>query len=395
MAEQVRRTAEIVSRETEIDIKELEKIARQECADGILSDFAFVYHNMDVDKDGNSVSPHYHFLLKYKNPTKYSSISNKYGVPENFISKIKSDSDGKGKWDGALAYLCHVNAPEKYQYDPSSVVASFDYVSKLQDIVSKMSGKGAKNQDQKELEEFLLKIDNEEFSRSDWMLRPEISKDLKRLKNWRSFVESAFDRVDSRYAANFQSDFDHLRNDFGLNGKKVIYLTGPGGIGKTQLAKSYCEKTLGVSCHVITSASDPLSEYRGEPAVVLDDFRPHSVSYVHYLALLDPHNLSAYITSRYKNKQMPALVVFLTSALSFNQFELSLRESYPQEDPRQIIRRFSELWRIFADSSSPSGYSVEVSLPSGFKFSPAAVWPYPASLLSERKPMPHFPAPNF
>lgn len=99
-----------------------------------IQDFCYIVHDKDTyteedeemnpaHKAGTLKPSHVHILLRFyeKYPQDSVFVAKWFGVPENFINKVK------GRWDYALLYQIHYNAVEKYQYDVSEVYASFDY----------------------------------------------------------------------------------------------------------------------------------------------------------------------------------------------------------------------------------------------------------------------------
>lgn len=81
-------------------------------------DWAFALHDQDVDADGNPKKPHYHWLGSFKNARSLLSISKACGIPANSIETVK-------KWKQSVRYLIHLDNPDKFQYHPLIVDASF------------------------------------------------------------------------------------------------------------------------------------------------------------------------------------------------------------------------------------------------------------------------------
>lgn len=74
------------------------------------SEWAYVFHDKDVDENGELKKPHYHIACRKSSPSTISVVSNQLRVPENYIQQISN-------WSSNLLYLLHRSAPEKYQYD--------------------------------------------------------------------------------------------------------------------------------------------------------------------------------------------------------------------------------------------------------------------------------------
>ena len=91
--------------------------------------WAYIVHNADDTR------PHYHIALHFGGASvdtaqvaKWFNLgfTDENGIEhsgENFINKIK------GRWTDVLLYLTHANDTQKYkhQYDPSEVIANFDF----------------------------------------------------------------------------------------------------------------------------------------------------------------------------------------------------------------------------------------------------------------------------
>lgn len=78
-------------------------------------------HNMDVYETGDHIGefkkPHYHFIVKFKNPRYISGVSIEFAIDERFIQFLDN-------WKNAARYLLHWGDPDKFQYDPVDLVGS-------------------------------------------------------------------------------------------------------------------------------------------------------------------------------------------------------------------------------------------------------------------------------
>lgn len=74
-------------------------------------------HNKDVNPDGNPKKTHYHIVLAWNGPTTFSNAKK---ICETFGGVIEPRVVGSLR--GICRYLCHLDNPEKAQYDPSDVV---------------------------------------------------------------------------------------------------------------------------------------------------------------------------------------------------------------------------------------------------------------------------------
>lgn len=93
--------------------------------------WAYILHDKDVDENGKQKEPHIHLVIELIDSRNFSTIGNYVGVPSQYVTSIKQKIK-RGKYyvsdvGGALAYLTHRNAPDRYQYDDSEVVAKPGY----------------------------------------------------------------------------------------------------------------------------------------------------------------------------------------------------------------------------------------------------------------------------
>lgn len=78
--------------------------------------YAYIKHQPEKDE----TKEHYHFILKLDNGTKKSTLSNKLGVPENYINEIIS-------LRMMNRYLTHIDDEDKIQYEIADVTISKPY----------------------------------------------------------------------------------------------------------------------------------------------------------------------------------------------------------------------------------------------------------------------------
>ncbi len=75
------------------------------------------FHNKDVNPDGIPKKPHYHVVLAWSGPTTYSNAKT---IMESFGGVIQPKVIGSLR--GVCRYLCHLDNPEKAQYNPEDVI---------------------------------------------------------------------------------------------------------------------------------------------------------------------------------------------------------------------------------------------------------------------------------
>ncbi len=114
------RSCEIVQQRGYLQQSNIDSVVRSYTQ---IQEYAYILHDKDLDEVGNLKPAHWHILLKLKSPLNVNTIANRFGVPAQYIGKIK------GKWQDGLKYLIHENASDKYQYAVDEVKSNFDWVS--------------------------------------------------------------------------------------------------------------------------------------------------------------------------------------------------------------------------------------------------------------------------
>lgn len=100
-----------------------QQILRDEQVPGVISPL----HDRDINPDGEKKKPHWHVLLTFsgvKTQSQVKEITKKLNAP---LPQACKDIRG------ACRYLCHMDNPEKAQYDTKDVVCigGFDFLSKI------------------------------------------------------------------------------------------------------------------------------------------------------------------------------------------------------------------------------------------------------------------------
>ena len=90
------------------------------------SKFAYIVHDADFDEFMDRKHSHIHFYYRVNTPRTLAWFSDYLSVPQNQLQAVKSDK-------AVLRYLCHLDSPDKAQYDVHKVVANFDYEKAILD----------------------------------------------------------------------------------------------------------------------------------------------------------------------------------------------------------------------------------------------------------------------
>ena len=281
-----------------------------------LKDWCIITHDKDLLPSGEPKPPHFHCVLTFSNAKTIKSIADCIGVPMQFVSKIKTTTKS------AKLYLVHRNNPEKYQYNPDEVKASFDYVDFVDDCPVKQKR-----------ENIAERIDKGE------------------IKQYNLYEHITIDEY-SRNFRYYQKCFEYRQNKLkGLNrNMECIFITGKSGTGKTSNAKLIAMKR-GYASYVSSGGKNPLDDYKGEECIILDDTRSSTWNLTDFLKLTDNHTDSL-VGCRYYNKSIAECkLLIVTSVKSIDEFY----ENATKEDnePRtQLFRRFPILIDMTFDTQT-------------------------------------------
>ena len=268
--------------------------------------WVYILHDHDVDENGDPKQPHIHAIILLAQSLKISTVANILGVKPNYIQFIghgnKNDNNGNSKRrradvGRALLYLTHRNAPHKYQYSDEDVVAKpgFDWKA--------------------------LRAKSEQAQAEQRSLS-QVYKDIEsgKIREYNLFGHISM----NTYIANksdIENAFAYRRGILRLSADRnidVIYICGEAGSGKTTYAKQFCEKR-GYSYCLSGSSRDPLQDYRGQDALILDDLRPDVFPLADLLKLLDNHSASS-ASARYHDRWLEVKLIIVTTILPIDKF---------------------------------------------------------------------------
>lgn len=309
-----------------------------------VKDYAFILHDKDTRSDGTLKEPHIHLMLRFKDSVPTTAILNKFN--NNGVSLSEQNLEKCKKWVSAIAYLVHDTQPDKYRYDDSEVVSNFDWQSDM--IENRHVIKNGR------LRDIIQCIDSgkiKQYNKTDFISSEEYAM-------WKTKIDNAFRH-------KFESDRrDFLKGDYDM---KVVYMSGPSGCGKTSLAKQAC-KNFGFEYCVSSGSNDPLQDYQGEEALIMDDFRPSDMRLSDLLKMTD-HNTRSSVPSRYYNKFLTCKMLIFTSTIPLIDFCKALSDTWG-EDVVQIRRRIKEYYdmdeqnvRVYHYNESLRDYKYYASFP--------------------------------
>lgn len=289
-----------------------------------LKSYAIITHDKDILPNGQPKPPHFHCVLTFSNAKTIKSIADAIGVEPQYVNKINTTTKS------AQLYLVHRNNPEKYQYSPEEVQASFDYVARVDDCPAKQKR-----------ESIAERIDSGE------------------IKPYNIYQYVTIDEY-SRNSRYYSKCFEYRQNKLkGMDRNMECYfITGQSGVGKTTYAKMVASQ-MGYQCYISSGGKNPLDNYAGEECIILDDTRSSTWNLTDFLKLTDNHTDSL-VGCRYYNKSIAECkLLIVTSIKTLDEFyENATKEG--NEEKTQLFRRFDMVISLTSDTLSISTYSPQL-----------------------------------
>ena len=304
-------------------------------SDPNIKSWAYIVHNKDTNEDGTPKEPHVHIVMELVESRQYSTVGGYVGVPAQYVcairQKVKAGKRMMSDIGGALAYLTHRNAPDRYQYDDSEVVAKpgFDWIA--------VRTKSEMQQAQwKSFQKVLHGIEDGSIRR--YNLYDHIT--MQMYLDHKTEFENAFAYREGLLKKNVNRNIE------------VIYIFGEASSGKTTLAKYLCEKR-GLSHCVSGSSRDPVQDYNGQDCLILDDLRPQTFDLSDLLKMLD-NNTSSSVNSRYHDRWLEVQCIIITTVLSIDEFFRSMLVT--GEPIAQLKRRCKTMIQLTQQTMSIYAY---------------------------------------
>ncbi|WP_277291040.1 Rep family protein [Streptococcus orisratti] len=284
------------------------------------TEWAFIHHDKDDTRD------HYHIFMKFKNPTYLSSIAEIFKDHEQFVQK----------WDGrsgnGYSYLIHHTdgSRDEYQYDPSEVIASFDFTRKIKEIEDKI--KKTKNLTSKDIKKYVKKYADDDISLHELrdkigdynFTQPKIQRHVKEIK----YLHDADEH--EKWLKNFEGQK-----------MEVWWIWGEGGVGKTRYARYLTRNDDAV---ILGTSNDYFQNYNGERVVIINDLRPNDFKFGDLLKLLDPYEHHKEAPRRYRNVSLNLEKVYITTPYSPYAFYKQCKIADRKHDSlKQLTRRIKSI----------------------------------------------------
>lgn len=312
---------------------------------------------------GAPKNDHVHVFLHFSNPTTLPKIAKAFNVSKQNVQLWKGATRGANVWGNAISYLTHrtLGAQNKYQYDPSSVHANFDYVGSL-DAITKDVEKAEKRLSKNVAKsEFYRLVDlYAQGTMSFRELNRQLSVDpsvMQVAARQRKFLEDLRARRDD---AEIELFFKVLKQP-----QRVVWLYGDTGCGKSLAAKYMAqhfarkrfpdESPIENSYQVLGSSTGTFERYSSAVhCIILDDFRPgKSFKKDDLLRIFEPNkDQPASMPARYHDRKLAAGMIIVTSNIDPAEFYYRSEEKWTAiNDELRQLRQSGEgdAW-IFRDS---------------------------------------------
>lgn len=289
----------------------------------VVKDYAYIIHDKDVNDKGVLKEPHIHLMLRFSDSVPTTAILAKLSgiCRAEHLQKCHS-------WSGAIGYLCHTNAPDKYHYDDTAVHSNFDWQT-LRDSVKKY--------DIKPIVDGIADGTIKQYNIYNYI-------DVYNYTQNKTTIDRAFE-----YRLKKMRGTDRTMN--------CVFISGKSGSGKTTYAKKLA-KSFGFECYISSTGKNPLDNYEGQECIILDDCRPSTFALADFLKLTDPYTDSL-VGCRYYNKSIAECkLLVVTSVLDLSEFYNGITEK-EKEPIVQLYRRFP--MRIVMDYDTVKIYQYDDS----------------------------------
>lgn len=276
-----------------------------------VKDFALIVHDKDVKEDNplERSEEHLHAFISFKQQKSLQYVSRLMSDEENRIDFFNRDTvPDKNERNGFL-YLLHKTkgSAHKHQYSIDELILppSSDLKKRIkkweknyQSFLSKTGNNKRRQVVKQHLENYAsLLIDYDELEQKLTSL--ELAQNSTLLKNINEL------RIKKKHD-------DYVKHER-YKDKKVIYIYGASGVGKSRLSKCIAHNFVdgNKDVYVTSSNRDPFQNYTDEKVIIIEEFRATTgIEENELFQLLDKTNSSFSAGARYRDKLlMPELVI--------------------------------------------------------------------------------------
>lgn len=297
-----------------------------------IDQYAFITHDKDINSDNIPVTPHIHLVLCFTQRVRITQIAKELDQPAQYFEIMtKRGNSLEASKNNAFAYLIHqtIQAKKqgKYQYEPSEVIANFDY------------------------EQLINTLKHSTFYAPKHVLADFNSGNITKLEALQRIKDSNSPRIPQYVSAiNKISDIrvkikqtkwitEHEKSKKPIT---IIWIYGSAGVGKTEFAKHIALKYSTDKTYDFTgSTRDIFQSINTSSSLIVDEIRPKDINFNDLLKITDPYNYRKFAPSRYHDKAIIADTIIFTSPFSpiqfFNKYKLDNKDSFKQLQRRLAI----------------------------------------------------------
>lgn len=300
------------------DENDIPKIMENMKNSSALNCFAICHDKDKIKQDDGSTVPkrvHYHFALRFENPTLLSVVANICNLQVcdyHLIQKSKN-------WRSSCRYMLHLDQKDKYLYNIKDLEV---LKGEKDDYYNVAIGKAQVVTTDADLFPDFGNFDKIGF-RQQYL---DIYKNIDEPKR-RNLLLKELELSWKNYIQKRRYEMEHKN-------VKVIFVDGAAGTGKSTFAKSLAINNKKSYC-ISSSSNDIMQDYTCEDYLILDDLRDTSFSFEDLLKLLDNYVISS-VKSRYNNKLFLGEYIVITSAKPLCEWYKDT-----SEDRQQLFRRIS------------------------------------------------------
>lgn len=318
-------------------IKELEAYIRKNICMHAGDEFAIILHDKDISSlDATQLAKaHIHIAFKFVNVRSLMALIKKLNdYRADGSPNLQTLTLFKGNPNNMYSYLVHRTrrAADKYQYDPSDVLANFDFAKRLQIITQQVINAEAGSNDNLDL---ILEGLKE---------RTLTVEDVEEMLPARVYARniSAINTV-AGLANRLEARAWRARREANKEFTRVIWIWGAAGTGKSSFAKEMAY-SLDANYYLAIAEEGMWDEYQAYQHVALiDECRPSMFkSYREVLTTFDNHQSRNSIHARYYNRELALDTIIITSVYSpFEFYNLIQPSNQLVDEFHQLERRIS------------------------------------------------------